>query len=165
MSLEHAEQVVARVPWKNRSGDVEPNIVNACSNFGLAPSGLSTHIEGVQERLDVLLGSRGQPTALLCYSDDVAIHVVHELIRRRIRVPEELSVMGFDDAYVCRVAFVPLTTMRIPFKEMGMRAASLLEELIERPDRDTSDVVLEGELVERASTGPAPAKSWKGTET
>ena len=132
--------------------------VSACRKLGLVPSGAPAHIDSIDGQLDVLLGSQARPTALLCYADDLAINVVHGLLRRGVRVPEDLSVMGFDDAFVCQVAFVPLTTMKIPFQEMGMRAAAILEALIEKPEKDESSVVLQGELVERASTGPPPAR-------
>lgn len=132
--------------------------VSACQKLGLVASGPSAYVDSIEGQLDRLLGLPERPTALLCYADDLAIKVVHELLRRGVRVPEDLSVMGFDDAFVCQVAFVPLTTMKIPFQEMGMRAAAILEALIEKPEKDESSVVLQGELVERASTGPPPAR-------
>jgi len=62
--------------------------------------------------------------------------------------------MGFDDSHVCDCAFVPLSTMKIPFKEMGYHACRLLEERIEDPALPPEHVVLDARLIERASTAP-----------
>jgi len=73
-----------------------------------------------------------------------------------IRVPEEVSVIGFDDIPMAAYLSTPLTSVRVPKREMGARAAELLLELIEAHDRGEQlsprHIVLEAELVERATT-------------
>lgn len=128
----------------------------ACRQRGLAVVGDVPHIEGITARTNALLASTPPPTALVCYSDVTSEMVLHELMRRGVRVPGDMSIIGFDNARESREAFVPLSTMEIPFRKMGRRAAEMLEDLIEHPDDGTPNVVLRARLIERASMGPAP---------
>jgi DNA-binding LacI/PurR family transcriptional regulator len=96
-------------------------------------------------------------TAVSCYNDLVAIGVCRALRELGLRIPQDVSVVGFDDVPVLEYLDVPLTTIRVPKAEMGARAADLLVRHIEAkqvlaPQR----VYLDAALVERASTGPAP---------
>jgi LacI family transcriptional regulator/LacI family repressor for deo operon, udp, cdd, tsx, nupC, and nupG len=96
-------------------------------------------------------------TAVACYNDLVAIGVCRALRELGLRVPGDVSVVGFDDIPLVEYLDVPLTTVRVPKAEMGARAADLLVRHIEAkqvlaPER----VVLDAALVVRASTGPCP---------
>lgn len=73
----------------------------------------------------------GWPTALLCANDLMAIGVLEYCKEVGIRVPEELSVVGFDDLPVASLLTPRLTTVRQPAHEMGSRAAHLLFDLLE----------------------------------
>lgn len=96
------------------------------------------------------------PTGVTCFNDLVAMGVLRALHELGIRVPEEVSVIGFDDIPMAAYLSTPLTSVRVPKREMGARAAELLLELIEAHDRGEQlpprHIVLEAELVERATT-------------
>lgn len=99
---------------------------------------------------------RAMPTGVTCFNDLVAMGVLRALHELGIRVPEEVSVIGFDDIPMAAYLSIPLTSVRVPKREMGARAAALLLELIEAHDRDEQlsprHIVLEATLIERATT-------------
>ena len=130
--------------------------MEACRQRGLTIDGDSPYIESVADRVATLLAAPSRPTALVCYSDVSSVAALHELMRRGVRVPEDMSIIGFDNAVDSQTAFVPLSTIEIPFRRMGRRAAEMLEGLIEHPDDGRPKAVLRAKLIERASTGPAP---------
>lgn len=97
----------------------------------------------------------GRPTAAMCYNDLVAIGLLRALREQGLRVPEDISVIGFDDINLCDFAPVPLTTMDVPKREMGRKAVELLLRQIETADGHAPEQVnLQAELVLRASTAP-----------
>ena len=127
---------------------------SACRQRGLVPHEYPDGAPSLEKDIVRLRHSSERPTAILCYSDHDSLAVFNVLARRGIRVPDEVSIMGFDDSHVCECAFVPLSTMKIPFKEMGRHACRLLEERIENPALPLEHVVLDARLIERASTAP-----------
>jgi DNA-binding LacI/PurR family transcriptional regulator len=103
-----------------------------------------------------LLESAPRPTAVLAMSDVLAIGALQAASDLGIAVPEELSVVGFDDSPAAALAAPPLTTIAQPHEEKGRLAAEwLLEEIADRrPRRRRRRAVLPTELVVRESTGP-----------
>ncbi len=100
-------------------------------------------------------GERGEEraTAVTCYNDLVAIGLLRALRELEVRVPEEVSVIGFDDLSLLDYFPIPLTTVHVPKYEMGKRAAEMLMRQIESPrDFQVEKVFLDAELVLRAST-------------
>jgi LacI family transcriptional regulator/LacI family repressor for deo operon, udp, cdd, tsx, nupC, and nupG len=102
-----------------------------------------------------------RPTAVTCYNDLVAIGLCRALRELGLRVPDDVSVIGYDDVPVLEYLPVPLTTVRVPKTQMGETAAQLLIRHVEsREALPPEKVFLEATLVERASTRPvggAPA--------
>ncbi len=70
------------------------------------------------------------PTAVFCYNDLVAIGLINSLLDLDIKVPEQISVIGFDDINFCGSFKIPLTTIHVPAYEIGKTAAALLIEQI-----------------------------------
>jgi len=66
------------------------------------------------------------PTAIFCGSDAIASGVIEVLSTHGLRVPEDISVAGFDDLLTARMTLPPLTTVRQPFRELGKRAVERL---------------------------------------
>lgn len=93
-----------------------------------------------------------RPTGFLCTSDTLALAVVEEAKTMGLSIPDQVSVIGFNDVPAAATANPPLTTMRQPLMRKGEEAARLLFEGHAGPD---SQVMLEAELVVRGSTGPA----------
>ena len=106
-----------------------------------------------------LLDLPRRPTALIGFNDKAAVGAITAAAERGLRIPEDLSVAGFDDIDLARATRPMLTTVRQPLQEMGRIAVSLLIRLLERQRLDALHIELATELVVRGSTGPAPANS------
>ena len=121
-----------------------------------ASPGSDTYCE-VSDRVTALMDSSDPPTALVCYSDGVAMLAMQALHERGIRVPEDISVIGIDDVWSAMMACPPLTSVHVPFVEMGRRAGELLLARVAEPERPVERVVIPERLVVRKSTGPVHA--------
>lgn len=96
-----------------------------------------------------------RPTAVTCYNDLVALGLIRALEELGVAVPEDVSVVGFDDLDILQYVGIPLTTVHVPKVEMGERATEMLIRQIESKEALPSErVFFEGRLVERASTRP-----------
>jgi LacI family repressor for deo operon, udp, cdd, tsx, nupC, and nupG len=95
-----------------------------------------------------------RPTGVFCYTDIVACGFMGELLRQGIKIPEQLSIVGFDDIEIVQHIHPALTTIRQPRQQMGETAADILTSLIETGIASTEDTVLSAELMVRASTAP-----------
>lgn len=104
-----------------------------------------------------LLSARPRPTAIFASNDEMAIGAIVELKSRGLRVPEDISVIGFDDIEFAGAYDPPLTTVRQPRREMGRAAMALLVDLLEKRRPSEREIVLEHKIIVRASSGPAPA--------
>jgi LacI family transcriptional regulator len=93
-------------------------------------------------------------TAIFAGDDDMAAGVLQALRENGRRVPEDVSVFGFDDAFHARHMWPPLTTMKQPVDAMGEAAASMLLQLLAEPNGGAREAMIETYLVERASTAP-----------
>jgi len=99
-----------------------------------------------------LLALPSCPTALFCGNDILAIGAMVGAKKRGLRIPEDLSVIGFDDAEISAHYDPPLTTMAVPAYEMGQQAAKILVEISQEENVAPQQCVLETELVIRGST-------------
>ncbi len=94
-----------------------------------------------------------RPDGLVISNDHLAIGLVHGLISRGVRVPEDVAVVGYDDIEFAAIAGVPLTSVRQPAREMGRTAAEmLLARIGGTAGVDLGNVVYRPELIVRAST-------------
>lgn len=97
-------------------------------------------------------GPGEKPTAVFCFNDLVAIGVMNALSGLGFRVPEDASVIGFDDIEFCESVKVSLSSVRVPAFEMGRAAAELLLKQIENRGENARETVeLEAILVLRDS--------------
>nr|WP_026783708.1 LacI family DNA-binding transcriptional regulator [Pleomorphomonas koreensis] len=102
------------------------------------------------------LYDRGVPfTALFASNDEMAAGAINRLRARGKRVPEDVSVVGFDDTIFAAVCNPPLTTIRQPQREIGVEVMKLMIERLEGLLAPDATVVVPTELVVRASTAPA----------
>ncbi|KUL29741.1 LacI family transcriptional regulator [Actinoplanes awajinensis subsp. mycoplanecinus] len=99
-----------------------------------------------------LLDRTDPPTAIFACSDHIALGVYEAARRRGLLIPDDLSVVGFDDLPSARWASPPLTTVRQPLEEMGWLAAQTILNLTRRKAPGSSGMELGTRLVERAST-------------
>ncbi|MEV1289634.1 LacI family DNA-binding transcriptional regulator [Micromonospora sp. NPDC049679] len=96
------------------------------------------------------------PTAIFASSDQMAFGVYEALRRRGLRVPDDVSVVGFDDLPEARWASPPLTTVRQPLAEMGLLAARTVLRLAQGEPLDTPRIELSTDLVVRDSSAALP---------
>jgi DNA-binding LacI/PurR family transcriptional regulator len=97
-------------------------------------------------------------TAMLCFNDVAAIGTLRALFDTGLRVPHDVSILGFDDIPAAAFNVPSISTIRQPLQEFGRTAAQLLLRKI-AGERVPSIVTIEPELIVRESTGPAPKKS------
>jgi LacI family transcriptional regulator len=109
-----------------------------------------------------LLDVDDPPTAIFAGSDQQALGVYEAARQRGLRIPQDLSVVGFDDLPMARWVSPPLTTVRQPLADMGSVAAEMLGALIEGVPLASRRVELATELVVRASTAGQPAARRAG---
>ena len=100
-----------------------------------------------------LLDRPDRPTALLGFNDKAASGALAAAAQLGLRVPEDLSIAGFDDIDLSRATRPMLTTVRQPLPELGRMAVSLLVRVLERHELEALHVELATELVIRESTG------------
>ena len=95
-------------------------------------------------------------TAVIGVNDDLALNAMHWAMRSGLKVPEDLSIAGFDDNAFCRLLIPEMTSVSHPCQEAGFRAASAITAHIESNGKIAlPQEVLSTKLVPRASTGPA----------
>lgn len=106
-----------------------------------------------------LLSHKAQFTALVCYDDIAAIGAMRAIRDHRLRVPEDISVVGFDDIQNAAFHNPSLTTIRQPLHQMGMIAARTLLQRVRGEEDVPQSMALLPELMIRESTCPPPKKS------
>jgi DNA-binding LacI/PurR family transcriptional regulator len=137
--------------------DRRRNVESSCARAGVALSVVgpfSPTFESGVRAADLVVASRS--TAVVAFSDQMALGVVRRLSERGMRVGVDVSVVGVDDIWIAAQVTPALTTVRMPCAEAGTAAARLLVQRID--DAPTESVVLPTELIVRASTGPVPGK-------
>ncbi|MFD0318021.1 LacI family DNA-binding transcriptional regulator [Streptomyces flavalbus] len=107
-----------------------------------------------RRRTHELLDLPEPPTAVFACSDRMALGVYAALAERGLRVPDDISVVGFDDLPEARWAAPPLTTVRQPLAEMAATALRLLVRLMDGDPPESTRTELSTRLVERNSTAP-----------
>lgn len=104
-----------------------------------------------------LLALSERPTAIFAFNDLMAMGVLLAAQEAGLRVPADLSVVGFDDIYLSAYTVPPLTTIRLPVHEMGQLAMEMLLNRIENRHAPIMRETLEIDLIVRQSTAAAPA--------
>jgi DNA-binding LacI/PurR family transcriptional regulator len=139
-----------------------PSFARALNDFGLAPNQAWILHDYLYEEAGMryaaqILAMRDRPTALHVTNDVAASTFVNEIQRGGVMVPRDMSVVGLNDAPAARTAAVRLTTVSHPVDELVGHIVRLLEERIENPALGAGRrVVVNGELIVRESSGPAP---------
>lgn len=94
------------------------------------------------------------PTAVIAYNDLLAIGVMHEFLREGYAIPDELSVIGFDDLLISRLFLPQLTTVAAPMRQMGLTAVTNVIALTRGARPESSEaMVMPVKLQVRGSTG------------
>jgi LacI family transcriptional regulator len=110
-----------------------------------------TTAEGRRAAADLLDGTP-RPTAIVCFNDKVAVGTLQAARERGLRVPEDLSIAGFDDIDLSQATDPPLTTVRQPLQEMGRIAVTHLMRVLDGHQPEALHIELATTLVVREST-------------
>ena len=114
--------------------------------------------EAAMAAMEKLLALAAPPTAVCCYNDMSALGAMRQIRARGLRVPEDISVAGFDDLFFASYTQPPLTTVRQPMRRMGQMAMESLFKLMSG-EESVPQVRVEAELVVRESTARVGAKA------
>ena len=107
---------------------------------------------------EALLSHPDRPTAVFCFNDEMAIGVIGVAKRGGLRVPEDLSVVGFDDIRFARHIDPPLTTIAQPMRDIGEGTVRLLLKILHGDEITPVSVTLPHQLTLRGSTAPPAAQ-------
>jgi DNA-binding LacI/PurR family transcriptional regulator len=99
-----------------------------------------------------LLNQNPQITALFCVNDNVALGAIRAAQKLNKRVPDHISIVGYDDTYLATTVSPHLTTVHVDTLAMGRAAVHLLSMRLEKPDAARLTVTIHSELIEREST-------------
>lgn len=157
--------VIKGHPWRKSAAERHEGIARCANELGLAldprliielhsgnTSREATHSEeGYQSTLG-LLQTKLPFTALIAFNDVTAIGAMRALRENGLHVPEDVSVIGFDDVESAAYLMPSLTTLRQPFEQMGEMAAERLLQMIESREPVLTDVRVDPTLIVREST-------------
>ena len=150
ISMTHDEHSTLQFSASRR----ETGFVNECAKAGISPAIL--HVPEDETRVDramtQLLALDHLPTAICCQQDSLAVPLVVRLRQYGYRIPQDVSIVGFDDNFYARQ--IGLTTIRQNPREMGMRAAKRTLALIEGKPIDVVHETMPVELMFRSTTAP-----------
>jgi DNA-binding LacI/PurR family transcriptional regulator len=130
-----------------RQYDLTPTVI-PCPGLDL-PDGEQAAVE--------LLRRAPDTTAIVCSNDSQALGVLRKLRELGYRVPDDFSIVGFDDIQMVKLASPPLTTIRVGRKSLGQLAVHLLLGRVSAPGRPATKAIVSVALVERASVCPPRA--------
>ena len=117
-------------------------------------------LEGGRQATRELLSSGFHPSAIICVNDFMAVGALRELREQRLRVPEDVSVTGFDNIRLSEFSDPPLTTVHIPRDRIGHLAFETLVPESAKTKPSGRETVIDPEFVLRESTGPAGRASF-----
>ena len=119
-----------------------------------------SNVENVERMAGELL-DREAPTAVFACNDILAIGVILAARERKLRIPHDLSIVGFDNTFLSRSSDPPLTTVQQPIQDLCFQAFDMLVEEIQGESKYKQRVVLLPELIVRKSTGAPPTNEKK----
>ncbi len=121
-------------------------------------------LEGGRSAIQEILKLRNRPTAVMCSNDMTAIGVMRQSYEQGVRVPQDLSVIGFDDIHLSQFVTPPLTTVKMSQTEISHLAFNALLNEVQReaPSPDGTEYVLHTSLVLRDSTALVRNASGRG---
>jgi LacI family transcriptional regulator len=100
-----------------------------------------------------------RPTAAFCANDLLAIGVLQEMTHRRVRIPDDFAIIGYDDIDFAAAAAIPLSSVRQPRDSLGRSAIELLLDEASDGSHHHRQLIFGPELVPRESTGAPPAQA------
>ena len=162
LSLGHRKLALisAATRMNDRAAERLEGIREAMREAGLDPSELQM-VEttyGIEEGASAftdLMGRAVPPTTVFCGNDVLAVGALRAARLAGLQVPQDVSIIGFDDIELAQVAYPALTTVHVPHREMGRQAATALARMV-LEGKPMETVCLQTQLVFRDTLGPSP---------
>jgi DNA-binding LacI/PurR family transcriptional regulator len=107
----------------------------------------------------VRMPPESRPTAIMTFDDEFAINVINALRYYKLRIPEDISVVGFDNIQMSAFTYPALTTIDVPKRRIGRQMVLLLKKLLENGCVSVGYTIVSAALLVRDSTGPVPTRS------
>jgi LacI family transcriptional regulator len=152
--------ISAQTAMNDRAKARMVGIKDAMVQAGLRPEDLHVietpyGIENGAAAFETLMNQTSRPTAVFCGNDVLAVGALGQARVMNVAVPAEVSIIGFDDIELAQVAYPALTTVHVPHREMGRRAAQALVRMV-KEDINPQPVELAATLVFRDTLAQAP---------
>ena len=112
------------------------------------------------ETAEKIFSADERPTAIFCANDYSAFGVIDYCYKHKIKIPEDVSIAGFDDVTFSSFGFISLTTVKQPINKLGILAAEVLFKKINSDNDEPIQIVLQPKIVMRGSTGKAKTGSF-----
>lgn len=162
--------ISAKIDGNDRAAGRVKGISDAMHDKGMDAARLSIvetsyTVEAGAAAFAELMKRMPQPTVVMCGNDVLAAGALRQARDMGMRVPEDVSITGFDDLELAQIVSPALTTVHVPHRQMGTMAANALIEMIEGKSREgqpkesqakVTSVALPVEVMTRASLGPPP---------
>ncbi|WP_050927678.1 LacI family DNA-binding transcriptional regulator [Aestuariivita boseongensis] len=163
MGHRHLGVITAEREGNDRARGRFEGICDAARDHGINPDSLAVEettyaIDNGAQAFARLMACTPRPTAVLCGNDVFAAGALMMARKMGLRVPEDVSITGFDDIELAEIVTPALTTVHVPHREMGRRAAQKLLSLRAGDDPGPS-IELATTIQWRESLGPAPARN------
>ncbi|MCH2069642.1 MAG: LacI family DNA-binding transcriptional regulator [Shimia sp.] len=157
---QHIACISAPTASNDRARERVDGIRDAISQAGQNPADLVVvetpyGIETGERAFRQVMTEAPQTTAVMCVNDVLAVGALRAVREMGMKVPDDLSLTGFDDIEIATLAEPPLTTVHVPHREMGRCAADMLLQIL-RGDQNGHTLELATEIRIRQSLGPAP---------
>jgi LacI family transcriptional regulator len=155
-------------PVHNRLDGVRKAVAGSRSNVRLdvIPADLTVDAGRAMGKQIAAISPAQRPTAVVAAIDPLAFGLLQALLHHGVRVPEDVSLVGYDDVPDARHLSVPLTSVRRPHRRMGTTAADMLTNALSGEVTERRHVVFQPDLVVRQSTGaPDRANATEGKST
>ena len=122
-----------------------------------------TYLSGIHAATSLLKECKNI-TAIFACNDDMAAGAIAAVNQAGLKVPEDISVTGFDDTHSATFVWPPLTTVRQPIKEMGECAIELITQKLSKKPEEISDIFLNHEIIVRGSTSVSKNRKPKAVK-
>jgi LacI family transcriptional regulator/LacI family purine nucleotide synthesis repressor len=109
-------------------------------------------VDGGFKAMEEILALKERPTAIFCMGDEIAVGAMQAIKEAGLKVPDDFSIVGFDDIEISQYLNPALTTIRQKKGEMGIEAAKMVLEMINHPEEKVEPEIIETELILRDST-------------
>ncbi len=161
--LGHKRAAIISAPRvdNDRADDRVLGVLDVANERGMATDSIAIvetpySIENGARAMQRLIEREPRPTVVFCGNDVLAVGALQAARKAGLRVPEDISITGFDDIELAAIVEPALTTVHVPHRQMGSQAAQKLVALLRNEDVETS-AALDTFIAHRASLGPPPS--------